>query len=615
MNSSKVKRKKISIGLLFLIAALVVVPGASATPKLTLTLNSTMDGTSPPLVSNITKAVLFDTSSNTVATATLPDNMTAQFNLSGISQGDYFIEVNGLAGDHLPTRIDSNASDINQSVGLRLRNSIIGDISNPDYRIKVYPFGSPPVVNSSHQVVNYATGANEPKYGYVIVNDSIKTLEVRVLDTASLLSTFTPTTDPHPSDGTFASEPFKIWILGDVTNSTGAFIGNHGHLYNASNDHCSGCHGNVSVKLSNYSDITPPFTSSPAGGWCFKCHNGPGGPRNGFVDPTNGTIMGNVINVSSGLAIRGATVTADGMTATTDTDGSYNISIGAGIYNVTASAPGFQNSPIIDVVVTKGNITNQNFSLTPTVKPSVNGSISGTSFNDSDGNGIMDLYEVGLPNQTIVLINSTGAILATTTTDINGAYKFSNLLPGNYTVGEVVMSDWKQTTPPTGTYAVTITSAGEDVTGKDFGNMLQNYFVYINNSVFDRKAITIPMGATVTWKNFDTAVHTVTADNGSFSSGILLSNMNFSQTFSTRGIYGYHSSIHPSMIGSVIVVAPSDIPILSYYRSLGTNPNIVETQDLLKAADDWSNNRTVDNFTNPITTQQLLILAEEWSRS
>jgi nitrous oxidase accessory protein len=55
--------------------------------------------------------------------------------------------------------------------------------------------------------------------------------------------------------------------------------------------------------------------------------------------------------------------------------------------------------------------------------------------------------------------------------------------------------------------------------------------------------------------------------------------------------------------------------ILSYYRSLGKNPNVVETTDLLKAADDWSNNRTVDGFTSPITTQQLLMLADEWSRS
>jgi peptidoglycan/xylan/chitin deacetylase (PgdA/CDA1 family) len=58
-----------------------------------------------------------------------------------------------------------------------------------------------------------------------------------------------------------------------------------------------------------------------------------------------------------------------------------------------------------------------------------------------------------------------------------------------------------------------------------------------------------------------------------------------------------------------------NMTIIDYYKSLGTNKSIVETTDLLKAADDWSNNRTVDGFTSPITTQQLLTLADEWSAS
>jgi hypothetical protein len=58
-----------------------------------------------------------------------------------------------------------------------------------------------------------------------------------------------------------------------------------------------------------------------------------------------------------------------------------------------------------------------------------------------------------------------------------------------------------------------------------------------------------------------------------------------------------------------------NMTIIDYYKSLGTNKSIVETTDLLKAADDWSNNRTIDGFTLPITTQQLLSLADEWSRS
>ena len=54
--------------------------------------------------------------------------------------------------------------------------------------------------------------------------------------------------------------------------------------------------------------------------------------------------------------------------------------------------------------------------------------------------------------------------------------------------------------------------------------------------------------------------------------------------------------------------------IISYYRSLGSDLNVVETTDLLKAADDWSNNIAPPGFASPIKTQQLLMLADEWSR-
>jgi hypothetical protein len=66
-------------------------------------------------------------------------------------------------------------------------------------------------------------------------------------------------------------------------------------------------------------------------------------------------------------------------------------------------------------------------------------------------------------------------------------------------------------------------------------------------------------------------------------------------------------------VGNVKVYIYQDI--FSYYRSLGDNPSVVETKDLLAAADDWSNNIAPQGFDSPITTQQLLSLADEWSRS
>ena len=55
--------------------------------------------------------------------------------------------------------------------------------------------------------------------------------------------------------------------------------------------------------------------------------------------------------------------------------------------------------------------------------------------------------------------------------------------------------------------------------------------------------------------------------------------------------------------------------ILAYYRGLGAYSNIIETNDLLKAADDWRNNVIPQMFSAPITTNQLLTLADEWRNS
>lgn len=52
--------------------------------------------------------------------------------------------------------------------------------------------------------------------------------------------------------------------------------------------------------------------------------------------------------------------------------------------------------------------------------------------------------------------------------------------------------------------------------------------------------------------------------------------------------------------------------VLVYYRGYSDNPYVVDTLDLLKAADDWIAGVVPPHFTEPITTLQLLALADEW---
>ena len=79
--------------------------------------------------------------------------------------------------------------------------------------------------------------------------------------------------------------------------------------------------------------------------------------------------------------------------------------------------------------------------------------------------------------------------------------------------------------------------------------------VSIQGFAFHDKAITVKVGAPVTWTNQDGATHTVTFDAGGVDSGRLATNATFRHVFTTAGTFTYHCAIHTSMTGT-ITVAP-----------------------------------------------------------
>ncbi|NIX75135.1 cupredoxin domain-containing protein [Microvirga terricola] len=80
--------------------------------------------------------------------------------------------------------------------------------------------------------------------------------------------------------------------------------------------------------------------------------------------------------------------------------------------------------------------------------------------------------------------------------------------------------------------------------------------VKIENFTFAPEAITVLAGTKVTWVNRDDIPHTVTAQDHSFRSKALDTNDSFSFTFEKPGEYAYFCSIHPKMVGKIIVKAP-----------------------------------------------------------
>jgi plastocyanin len=61
------------------------------------------------------------------------------------------------------------------------------------------------------------------------------------------------------------------------------------------------------------------------------------------------------------------------------------------------------------------------------------------------------------------------------------------------------------------------------------------------------------VGDTVTWRNTDHLVHTVTADDDAFDSGDLDGGATFARTFAAPGEYRFHCRIHRFMRGVVVV--------------------------------------------------------------
>ena len=77
--------------------------------------------------------------------------------------------------------------------------------------------------------------------------------------------------------------------------------------------------------------------------------------------------------------------------------------------------------------------------------------------------------------------------------------------------------------------------------------------VMAKDFMFAPTALTVASGSTVTWTNRDDEPHTVVSESGLFRSGALDTNESFSFRFDKPGTYRYTCSIHPRMVGTIVV--------------------------------------------------------------
>ncbi|WP_201397133.1 IPTL-CTERM sorting domain-containing protein [Alicycliphilus denitrificans] len=106
-----------------------------------------------------------------------------------------------------------------------------------------------------------------------------------------------------------------------------------------------------------------------------------------------------------------------------------------GTYTNTIAAGALQTDVGSNVVPATAALT-----VTSTAPGSI-ASIAGTVYHDRNDNGVINSGEEGIAGVEIRLLQG-GSIVATTTTDANGHYSFTNLVPGTYTVVEVQPSGW-----------------------------------------------------------------------------------------------------------------------------------------------------------------------------
>jgi plastocyanin len=77
--------------------------------------------------------------------------------------------------------------------------------------------------------------------------------------------------------------------------------------------------------------------------------------------------------------------------------------------------------------------------------------------------------------------------------------------------------------------------------------------VTIDNFTFGPKELTVAVGTTIKFVNHDDIPHTVVDKKLSFRSKALDTDDAYSYTFATAGSFDYFCSLHPQMVGKIIV--------------------------------------------------------------
>lgn len=89
------------------------------------------------------------------------------------------------------------------------------------------------------------------------------------------------------------------------------------------------------------------------------------------------------------------------------------------------------------------------------------------------------------------------------------------------------------------------------VTGQE--TKAQETEVRVDNFTFSPDTLSVPVNSSVTWVNKDDIPHVIASSDGLFKSKALDTDQKYSFTFTKAGTYPYYCSIHPKMVGKIVV--------------------------------------------------------------
>jgi LPXTG-motif cell wall-anchored protein len=131
--------------------------------------------------------------------------------------------------------------------------------------------------------------------------------------------------------------------------------------------------------------------------------------------------------------------------------------------------------------------------------------------------------------------------------------------------------------------------------------------IQMGDNFFQPAQVTVPAGATVTWRNGGQRPHTATANNRAFDTGTVQPGAEASVTLANPGTYDYFCQFHDGMVGTIVVQAaqtqPSPSPASPSPSPASPSPAAVTP--MVEASDQ----RIVDNS---VTVARVVAAQDGW---